>query len=190
MPVLVRVGGNDDYLIKRAMDSGADGVIVPMVKTKKEAEIAVQSTKYPPIGNRGVGLARAQEYGLGFKKYNEWQKKNSIVIIQIEHIDAVNNINEIIAVEGVDSIIIGPYDLSASLQCPGDFKNPILIEAIEVVERACNKIKFPLGYHVIEPSYKLVKEKLNSGYKFIGFSLDFLFLGNNARKEVEKLKNE
>ena len=120
---LVRVGENNATLIKRVMDAGAYGVIVPMVNTKKEAEAAVNAVKYPPVGTRGVGLARAQGYGNNFEDYRDWIKKESIVIVQIEHIDAVNNLEDILKVRGVDGSIIGPYDLSASLGIPGEFDN-------------------------------------------------------------------
>ena len=75
MAALVRVGANDELIIKQIMDAGADGVVVPMINTKEDAEKAVKSVQYPPGGNRGVGLARAQEYGIGFDEYKEWLKK-------------------------------------------------------------------------------------------------------------------
>src|SRR5512136_2475206 len=89
---LVRVGENGPYLIKRVMDAGAHGVIVPMVNTAEEAKRAVDAVKYPPEGRRGVGLGRAQGYGFEFEKYRDWSREKSVVIVQIEHIDAINNL--------------------------------------------------------------------------------------------------
>ena len=112
---MVRLSVNDATLIKRVMDCGARGIVVPNVNSPEDAKRAVDATMYPPQGNRGVGLFRAQGYGCDFEKYKEWQKNSSIVIVQIEHIDGVENLESILRTEGVDGFIIGPYDLSASL---------------------------------------------------------------------------
>ena len=116
---LARVGENDPNLLKRVMDAGAHGVIVPQVNSREEALRAVASVRYPPEGTRGVGLARAQGYGLNFDTYREWNREESVVIVQVEHIEAVKHLGEILSVPGVDGFIVGPYDLSASLGHPG-----------------------------------------------------------------------
>ena len=108
---LVRLSSNNSTQIKRVMDAGASGVIVPMVNTASDAKTAVEAVKYPMEGLRGVGLARAQGYEALFNEYLDWQKNGTIVIVQIEHINAVNNLEEILTVPGVDGYIIGPYDL-------------------------------------------------------------------------------
>jgi len=95
MDALVRVSKNDEVAIKRVLDSGANGVIVPMVNSKKEAETAVNFVRYPPQGKRGVGLARAQQYGIGFDEYKNNLNENVVVIAQIEHIEAVKNLQEV-----------------------------------------------------------------------------------------------
>ncbi len=112
---LIRVGENNPNIIKRAMDTGAHGVIVPMITSREEAERAVKSVKYPPHGYRGVGLARAQRYGRDFPAYEKWNREQSVVILLIEHIDAVNNLEAILTVPSVDAFIVGPYDLSGSM---------------------------------------------------------------------------
>ncbi len=185
---LVRVGENNPNLIKRVMDAGAHGVIVPMVNTKEDAVKAVNAVKYPPVGTRGVGLARAQGYGLDFEKYNNWVNKNSAVIVQIEHIKAVENLEEILSVEGVDAFIVGPYDLSGSIGRPGDFKHPDMVSALKKILEASKKLEKTAGFHVIPPDADSVVEKINAGYKFIGFSLDTLFLGTLCRDELSKIK--
>jgi 2-keto-3-deoxy-L-rhamnonate aldolase RhmA len=185
---LVRVGENDAYLIKRVMDAGAHGVVVPMVNSKEDALRAVDSVKYPPEGKRGVGLYRAQAYGEGFDKYREWLSGNSVIIAQIEHIDAVNNIEEILSVKGIDGCIIGPYDLSASLGIPGNFQDKRLLDALEKVKTACKKRGKPLGYHIIQPDHKELKKKVDEGYTFLAFSLDFLFLGRKCKEELSYMK--
>lgn len=190
MVPLVRVGENNGYLIKRVMDAGAYGVIVPMVNKKDDAVKAVRAVKYPPYGNRGVGLARAQKYGVGFEEYKSKLNEDSIVIVQIEHIDAVRNLEEIISVEGVDGCIIGPYDLSGSLGIAGQFGHPDMLNAVSRIEETCKNKKFPLGFHVIQPDHKLVEDKIAKGYRFIAFSIDFMFLGNKCREEMKGLRNK
>lgn len=190
MQALVRVSKNEEVIIKRIMDAGADGIIVPMINSKQDAEQAVNYVYYPPVGKRGVGLARAQQYGIGFDNYKKWLKEKAVVIAQIEHIDAVTNIEEIINVKGIDGIMIGPYDLSGSMGMPGEYDKKEVKQAIARVEKACKKHKKPLGFHVIQPDYKKLKEKIAAGYTFLAFSLDFYFLGNKAREEMGKLKNK
>ena len=112
------------------MDAGAHGVIVPMVKSREDVEQAVGGVKYPPNGSRSIGLARAQGYGASFDDYFDWQQDNSIVVVQIEHIDAVRKLPEILSVPGVDAYITGPYDLSGSLGMPGCFDAPEFLDAL------------------------------------------------------------
>lgn len=187
---LVRVGENNPNLIKRVMDAGSHGVIVPAVNTKEDAEAAVKAVKYPPMGTRGVGLARAQGYGFNFDDYASTINEKSVVIAQIEHIDAVENLGEILSVEGIDGCIIGPYDLSASLGIPGNFDHPKVKMALKRVEQVCKDKKVALGMHVIPPDYKLVLEQISKGYTFLAFSLDTLFLGTICREQVTNLKKE
>lgn len=184
---LVRVAENDTTIIKKVMDSGAHGIIVPMVNTKQDAIKAVSAVKYPPVGTRGVGLARAQDYGLEFEKYKKWVDKESIVIVQIEHIDAVDDFEEILNVDGVDGFIVGPYDLSASIGKPGEFDSFEVQDALKRVRKMSKKMDVLSGFHVISPDSKEVIKKIKEGYKFIAFSIDILFLGKNCRKELNKI---
>ena len=185
---LVRVSENNPVTIKRVMDAGAHGVIVPMVCTKEEAEQAVKSVKYPPEGFRGVGLARAQKYGFDFDGYKKWLKNDSIVIVQIEHFEAVKNLKEILSVKGVDGYIVGPYDISGSLGIPGEFENPKFKKIIKDVMTVGNKSPKSAGFHVIPPDEKEVKKMKKLGYTFIAVSLDTLFLGSLCKDVIKKLK--
>jgi 2-keto-3-deoxy-L-rhamnonate aldolase RhmA len=186
---LVRVTENNPNLIKRFMDMGAHGVIVPMVNSKEEAERAVNAVKYSPVGTRGVGLNRAQNYSLGFEEYRCWNQENSIVIVQIEHINAVENLDSIMSVKGVDGFIIGPYDLSGSLNCPGDFENPEMQRALSIVQEKSVKNNYLRGYHVVPPDNQMVIEKINEGVQFIAFGVDFLFLREFSSKSLNQLKD-
>jgi 2-dehydro-3-deoxyglucarate aldolase len=186
---LVRVGSNDSNLIKRIMDCGAHGIIVPMVNTREDALMAVSAVKYPPVGARGVGLARAQGYGLEFDRYRNWVNKESIVIVQIEHKEAVDNLEEILSVDGVDGFFVGPFDLSASMGVPGEFSHPKVISAMRRIAGVAKKNPVSPGIHVIPPEHAEVLKKIKEGYKFIAFSLDTLFLGAKCLNEMRRIKN-
>lgn len=188
MSAMVRISSNEEVVIKRVLDAGADGIIVPMVNDKEDALTAVRSAKYPPDGKRGVGLYRAQKFGLnnGFNEYNEWLNNNVVIIAQIEHIAAVANIQEIITTPGIDGILIGPYDMSGSMGIPGDYNNERVLTAIKDVEEQCRIFNFPFGYHVVTPDSALLAEKINKGYSFLAFATDCLFMGE---KVIEEMKN-
>lgn len=188
MKALVRVSKNEEVIIKKVLDMGADGVIVPMIKTKEEAEEAVSYVKYPPHGNRGVGLYRAQNYGIGFEEYKKWVDEEVVIIAQIEHIEAVRNIEEIINVDGIDGTIVGPYDLSGSMGYPGEFERDDVKMAIEQVKIACEKYNKPYGFHVIESDTNRLKQRIDEGCTFLAYSLDFFFLGDAARAGMKKIE--
>jgi len=185
---LVRVNENNPFIIKRVMDAGAYGVIVPMVNSTEDAERAVKAVKYPPEGSRGVGLARAQGYGFTFEEYKRWLEKESILIVQIEHIDAVNNIDEILTVDGIDGFIVGPYDISGSLGKPGEFETEEFERIMEKIVKAGIKHKKSAGFHVIPPDEKEVKKYLDLGYTFIAISLDTLILGKKCKEVLSKVR--
>lgn len=173
---LVRLTSNNPDQIKRLMDAGAEGIIVPNVNNAQEAAKAVQAVYYAPNGNRGVGLARAQGYGKNFKDYLEWQKENSIVIVQIEHRDALNNLESIFSTPGVDGFIIGPYDLSCSLGIPGEFEKVEFKQAINFILNTATKMKIISGLHIVEPNTDLVKKAIKDGYGLIAYSVDIRML--------------
>lgn len=181
---LVRVGANEPLAIKRAMDAGAHGVIVPMVNTAAEARAAVSSIRYPPFGTRGVGLGRAHAYGLGFEQYKAWAERETILIVQIEHIDGVDNLDEILAVEGVDGFIVGPYDLSGSLGRPGDFEHPDVASALERVRTIMDQSKKVGGFHVVHSDRRQFLDRIEQGYTFIAYGDDMVFLAEKIRAEA------
>lgn len=186
----VRVGENNDRIIKRVLDAGADGIIVPMVNNKNDAIKAIKSVKYPPVGKRGVGLSRAQDYGFGFEKYKDNKAKKIKLIVQIEHVDGVNNLESILDLDNIDGTFIGPYDLSGSMGKPGKYNDIEVKKVLEKYETIANNYSKLMGFHVIEPDYNQVLNKINKGYNFIGFSLDTLFLGTIARSQVKKIKGK
>lgn len=190
MQALVRVSKNEEVIIKQVLDAGADGIIVPMIKNGKEAKQAVDYAKYPPTGKRGVGLNRAQHYGIAFDSYKKWNENEAVIIAQIEHIEAVHNLKDILSTEGIDGIIVGPYDLSASMGYPGEYDREDVQEALGEIDEITLKMKKPLGFHVIHSDHSKTVEKIKKGYTFLAFSLDFFFLGDKARDEMKLLKSK
>ncbi len=186
---LVRVMENHHEHIKKVMDMGAHGVLVPLVNTKADAERAVAAVKYPPVGTRGVGLARAQQYTMDINSYIRWNQENSIIIAQVEHIQAVENLEEIMAVPGIDGFIIGLYDLSGSLGCLGDFEHPRVQEALERIDTQSKRRNYLVGQHVVNPNVSEVTAAVQRGVKFVGVSDDFLYLGESCRSMVHQLRS-
>lgn len=182
---LVRLSANDPVQIKRVMDAGAHGVIIPMVKTRNDIVTAVEAVHYPPGGSRGVGLARAQGYGADFKRYFEWQRAEAVVVAQIEHIKAVENLSEIFKTPGLDGFIVGPYDLSGSLGRPGDFEHPEFLDAMAEIDRVAEEVGTPGGIHIVEPNIAELERCLDAGYPFIAFSVDIRLLDVACRSGIK-----
>lgn len=185
---LVRLSSNEPVQIKRVMDMGAHGIIVPMVNSREEAERAVQAMRYPPRGIRGVGLGRAQGYGTSFDTYRGWLEKDSVIIVQIEHIKAVENLDAILSIPEVDGFIVGPYDLSASLGVPGQFGHPKVVEALDAIQGRIGS--HFAGYHVVQPDIALVERRIGEGYRFIAYSVDFLLLGETCRRDYKAIQEQ
>lgn len=187
-PAIVRLTSNHPDLIKRVMDAGATGIMVPMIKSAADAEAAVSGVYYPPRGQRGVGLARAQGYGNSFQSYRQWLEDNAVVIVMIEHVDAVRAIDDILAVPGVDGYIIGPYDLSGSMGRPGDLNHPDVQTAINQVMEAGHRARKPGGIHVIEPDPQALQQRIQAGFNFLGYSLDIRILDSICRTHLQSIR--
>jgi 2-keto-3-deoxy-L-rhamnonate aldolase RhmA len=186
IPSLVRIPVAEEVYIKKALDVGAAGIVVPQVNSATTAEKVVSYCRFPPEGRRGVGLGRAYGYGSSFKEYIEGSNENISVVIQAEHEEAVNNINEIVLVKGIDAILIGPYDLSASLGRMGEITHPDVQEAIEQIADACHAAKIPLG--IFGTDVAAVRPFIDKGFTLIIAGTDGLFLGNTGSEVVRLLK--
>jgi 2-keto-3-deoxy-L-rhamnonate aldolase RhmA len=183
---IIRVAAKTERDIKKVLDIGADGIIAPQVNSADEARHVVACCKYPPDGIRGVGLARAQGYGRDFVEYMESANDRIAVIIQAEHIDAVDNIDDIVKVDGIDAVFIGPYDLSASMGRMGEVDHPEVVEAIERVGDACRQNKIALGY--FGTTAESVEAYIDKGYHFICAGVDAAFVTAGAQQVLDKLK--
>lgn len=167
---LVRVVSNDQDSIKRALDLGATGVMIPYVSTAEEANRAVALTRYPPHGCRGVaGSTIATEFGLSTDEYHANIHERTMVIVQIETAEGVNNIEEIVAVDGVDVVFVGPLDLSYNLGCPKNFEHPDFIAALQKVLNACQSTGTAVGILSNEDN---AKQRLEQGFTFLAVGSD------------------
>jgi 2-keto-3-deoxy-L-rhamnonate aldolase RhmA len=183
---LVRLTSNDPNQIKRVLDYGAEGVIVPMVKSADDAKAAVSAAHYPPHGKRSFALSRAQQYGPGFQTYVDEAHDRMLVIALIEHVDAINNLEAILAVDGIDATMIGPYDLSGSVGKPGRFDDPEVVALVDRYIATSKAAGVPTGYHVVSTDYAAVEAKIAEGFQFVVFSTDTLFLGGTARTQMQR----
>lgn len=185
----VRLTSNNSDQIKRVLDSGAEGIIVPMVNCYQDALKAVEACYYPPLGKRSVGLARAQKFGVGLNDYIKWKNKNLSLIVQIEHVDAINNLEEIFSCKKIDGYMIGPYDLSASMGIAGQFNNTNFKKAVTKINKKASKFKLKKGFHVVEPNKKIFYEKIKEGFNMIAYSIDIRMLDVASRNITSEIKN-
>jgi len=185
-PCVIRIPANDEVWIKKALDIGAAGIIAPGVNSAAEAEQIVRMCKYPSRGTRGVGIGRAQGYGLNFKEYVTTANDELAVILQAENINAVENISEIIQVPDVDAILIGPYDLSASMGKMGRTHDAAVQAAIASVTKCCREAGMPLG--IFADSAESAAPFIEQGYTLIAVSTDCLHMAQGARKTLKAAK--
>lgn len=181
---VMRVPWNDHVEIKRALDTGIQGIIVPSVDTVEAAEAAVSACLYPPRGTRGVAhiLNRASSYGFESESYLENEARDLLIICQVESLEAVENIEEICAVSGIDMLFVGPIDLSSSAGKIGDFDNPIFLEATARAERVILESGKMLG-GIPRPGDS-PRDMFARGYNFVVSTSDVLLLRDAALKNL------
>jgi 2-dehydro-3-deoxyglucarate aldolase len=183
---IVRVPEAAEVPIKKALDLGAHGIIVPQVNTAEQAAAVVRFARYAPEGARGVGLARAHGYGLKFREYVSAANREIAVIVQAEHARAVENIDAIVRVPGVDAVLLGPYDLSASLGKMGEIEDRQVVAAIDRVTQACREVGMPLGYFGVTAA--AVRPYVARGYTLIVAGVDTLYLAKGAKALLDELR--
>ena len=182
---VARLPANDPVWIHRSLDAGAAGLIIPMVNSASDAENALRQAKYPPRGVRGFGYSRANMHGADFEKYVSTANEEIAIIMQIEHTEAIANIDAILQVEGVDGAFIGPYDLSGSMGIVGKLNHPRMVEALEKFLKACTKCNKAAGMHVVRPCPENIKKAIKEGYRLIALGLDNVFLEEAAKRALE-----
>jgi 2-keto-3-deoxy-L-rhamnonate aldolase RhmA len=186
-PCLVRLQSAGEVPIKKALDSGAAGIIVPQINSGQAAADVVSMAKYAPEGTRGVGVSRAHGYGLRFQEYVASANEDLAVVVQAEHIEAVRNIEAIAATPGIDAVLVGPYDLSASLGKLGQVDDPEVRAAIDRVTEACLKAGVALG--IFGMTAAAVRPYIDAGYTLIVAGIDTVLLGRAAAELLAELKS-
>lgn len=182
---LVRIPENNPMWIQKVLDIGVDGIIVPRVNTKEAAEQVVQYALYPPQGKRGAGIGRAHGYGLSFDAYMERANAETAVVIQIEDIEAVNNLDEILQVPGISGVLIGPYDLSGSMHMLGQVDSAPVQEQIAKIKQTCSIANIPVGIFTMQA--KAVQQEIADGCSFVAVGLDSALLSARAKQILQTI---
>jgi len=186
---VIRVGNNDEALILRALDIGAQGIEIPQINNKSQAIKAVRSVKYAPQGERGVcRYVRAANYSSMDKfKYFKYANDETMIIAHIEGVEGINNLSEILSVPDVDVIFVGPYDLSQSLGIPGEVNHPLVTEKMQEVVLKCKENKIAVG--TFADDIKTAKSWISLGVQYMAFSVDVGILYETGKNILNKLKN-
>ncbi|MBI83949.1 MAG: 2-dehydro-3-deoxyglucarate aldolase [Planctomycetaceae bacterium] len=188
---IVRLPKVDEEQIRLYLDMGAMGILAAFINTAEDAELGARACRYPPLGNRGWGPHRAAQYGLQAREYTE--QINDLVVFMglIETKEAVENIDAILAVEGMDTHILGPVDLSISLGVPFDFQNSTFQDAEQQVRDAARRAGKPAGIGVYDSPFELntLKRVTEAGYQAILVGGDELFLTHSCQ-QIKKIRTE
>ncbi|MEG1609728.1 MAG: aldolase/citrate lyase family protein [Bilophila sp.] len=167
--------------IKDALDSGAQGIIFPMIESRAQLDRAMSLAQYPDAGgSRGVGYCRANLYGREFDVYREGLARDILLVAQIEHIRAVEELDAILSHPRLDAIMVGPYDLSGSMGLTGQFDHPDFIATMKRISAACARHGMAMGNHVVQPEPERLAKCIADGYKFIAYGIDAVFLLSSA----------
>ena len=181
---LVRLAQGHSKDCKQALDAGAGGVIVPMIESASQLISVRDACRWPPAGLRGVAFSRANLFGKNFDAYRK-EAQSPLLIAMIEHKRAVDNLQEILAVDGLDAILIGPYDLSASMDLIGNFEHKDFHALMKKIKTLALQYKIPAGIHVVAPSINDLKSRIDEGFRFIAYSIDSVFLRESC--DFEKI---
>ncbi|HLY42369.1 MAG TPA: aldolase/citrate lyase family protein [Terracidiphilus sp.] len=183
---VLRLPDHSPEHFKKCLDTGCDGIIVPLVNSKQMAENAVRLARYPPLGARSVGIGRAHGYGLSFGDYVAQANERVALILQVEHIDAVNQVDEILRVPGFDAVLIGPYDLSGSMNRLGEVTSPQVVEAIDRVKKACLRVGKPFG--IFRMTAGQAKKEVESGVRLTLIGTDMALMTDSAKTLLDEMK--
>jgi len=180
---LARLARGDSKDCKQALDAGVGGVIVPMVESAEQLKAVRGYCCWPPAGNRGVGFSRANLFGKHFDAYLD-EAQAPLLVAMIEHIRAVGSLDAILQVTGLDALLIGPYDLSASMGIAAQFGERAFVEVLHGIQSLSRKHGVPCGIHVVQPSRPELEMRLLEGYRFIAYSIDSVFLRAAAERPI------
>jgi 2-keto-3-deoxy-L-rhamnonate aldolase RhmA len=184
---LVRLPKNDPLWAKWALDLGAEGVVVPNIQTAEEARRAVESCKYPPEGTRGWGPKIPSNFFKEIDTYNTEANSRTVAILQIEHVRGVENLDEILEVSGIDSIFIGPADLSASLNLLGQWDHPKQLNTISTIISKTRAAGVPVAMAVDENPSEVLKW-ISKGVQIVTLGFDWTFMQDKATENLSMVK--
>jgi 2-dehydro-3-deoxyglucarate aldolase len=172
---LARIAQGQPKDCKQALDAGAGGIIVPMIESAAQLIVVRDACRWPPAGTRGVGFSRANLFGKNFEDYRT-EAQAPLLVAMIENHSAVAELEAILSVDGLDAILIGPYDLSASMGLTAEFDHPDFCATMEKIRTFAAAKSIPAGVHVVATSPVQLQQRLGEGYKFIAYSIDSVFL--------------
>jgi 2-dehydro-3-deoxyglucarate aldolase len=178
---LVRLAQGHVKDCKQALDGGAGGVIVPMVENADQLVRVRDACRWPPAGTRGVGFSRANLFGKHFDAYAR-EAQAPLLVAMIEHHRAVENLAEILAVEGLDALLVGPYDLSASIGRTGEFAHPEFESLMARIQESSARAGIACGLHVVAPSPEELRRRQAAGFRFLAYSIDSVILNHGAAR--------
>lgn len=181
----VRISSCNETEIKKYLDMGARGLIVPMVKSHEDVKRAISYIKFSPEGNRSFALPRSTGYGEWSDEYFKRANEEIFIAIMIEHIDAIPELDNIFSHSEIDAVFIGPYDLSGSMRIPGEFENPRFIEIIELINAKAKKHNVTIGYHEVYPTIEKINKLITSGFRFIACGIDAIFILEKSKEFVQ-----
>ncbi|MBI4552345.1 MAG: 2,4-dihydroxyhept-2-ene-1,7-dioic acid aldolase [Candidatus Latescibacteria bacterium] len=186
---LVRLPKNDPDLIKLYLDMGTLGIVVPFISTADEAELGARACRYPPVGTRGWGPHRAAGYGLHAETYTAEINDQVMYVPIIETAEAIRNIDAILAVEGVDTFLLGPVDLCISLGVPFQFDHPTYLDAVQKVRAAAHRAGKPAGIPILGSmsDRENVMRQVEAGSQFLLIGGDEPFLASACRQSLDTL---
>ena len=177
-----RVESDDPLSIRKVLDLGAQGVVVPMVNTKEQAQRIVEAAKYAPQGKRGFAFIRANKYGVDFDEYAKQANDKIAVIAMIETKEGVENIDDILSVDGIDGVFVGPYDMSGSYGVVGQVDHELVQAAKMKILEACKRHNKVAGQHIVNVTKENLNEAIAQGYTFFALGTDIVFLNNECRR--------
>ncbi len=181
----VRLSEAHKVPIKAALDAGAHGLIFPRIENYKHLNYAINHALYPHLGGeRGYGYCRANNYGKDFDEYGTTLAHDIFFVAQIEHISAVHDLENIVSHPRLDAIMVGPYDLSGSMNIVGEFEHPKFKDAMQKVTTVCRKHNINMGIHIATPDQQALKNYMSHGYTFIAYGVDSVFLWKSAARPV------
>ena len=185
-PCLVRIPDKKEVWVKKALDIGCDGIVVPQIRSAEEARQVVAWSLYPPGGQRSVGVSRAHGYGMAFQDYVKRVNDELVIVLQAEHRDAVDNISSILEVAGIDAVLIGPFDLSGSMGVLGEVDHPRVLEAIETIRRHGQAAGTPLG--IFATDVPMARRYVEQGFTLIALGMDTFFLWQSAQEALREFR--